>query len=118
MLHHSAVWRSMDLQTPWSAPGAHDADKRNASASDSELRARCERLAMACEAMWLLLSTRLGFTDAELVEMIEKIDLLDGQVDGVSKRVTRPCPGCGRAVSRRFRNCMYCSSATPPDPFA
>ena len=92
---------------------------REAKTKAASVEARCERLAMLCEAMWVILRERLELTDDELVEMINQIDLLDGTLDGRSRRDgPHTCADCGRVVAVRFAKCMYCGTALRKDPFA
>ena len=78
-----------------------------------------EKLFMITEALWTLLKEQHGYTDENLIEMIEKIDLRDGKLDGkVAKSVERPtCPQCGRVLIRNQPRCLYCGAVAPQNPF-
>ncbi|MFG0257910.1 MAG: hypothetical protein ACF8GE_08420 [Phycisphaerales bacterium JB043] len=84
-----------------------------------QLEARLERLSLVCEALWTMLRDYHNFTDNELRERINLIDLADGKLDG-KKASGGPnaCPKCSRAVSPRFNKCIYCSEPIQRDPFA
>jgi len=80
-----------------------------------ELEQRHEQLKLATLAMWSLLRDHSGLVESDLKKYIEKIDLLDGKLDGKidhkkekvnwnhCKRVylsTSPlCPWCGESNS-------------------
>ena len=91
-----------------------DAAKQAADRVDMRL----ERALLTMEAMWSLLSERLGVTDDELQERIVEIDLTDGVLDGKVRRPAAECPACNRRVPRRFHRCMYCGEDILKDPFA
>jgi hypothetical protein len=75
-----------------------------------QLESRLEALMLANAAMWSLMRERLGVTDAELIEKMRQIDLLDGKADGkMSPRVVE-CSACKRTMSTRFRRCVYCGT--------
>lgn len=78
-----------------------------------------EKLFMITEALWLVLKEQHGYTDENLVEMIQDIDLRDGKLDGkVSKAADRPaCSQCGRTILRRQVRCVYCGAIAPQQPF-
>ncbi|MDA0991681.1 MAG: hypothetical protein O3A51_13140 [Verrucomicrobia bacterium] len=78
-----------------------------------------EKLFMITEALWTLLKEQNGYTDEQLVQMIQDIDLRDGKLDGkVAKSAERPtCTGCGRTLIRRQAKCLYCGAVTAQQPF-
>lgn len=83
------------------------------------LEARCDRLAMLCEAMWTMLRDQLKLTDEQLLDRINEIDLTDGRLDGkVERGRAIICQKCGRNVSRKFSKCFYCGALLAQDPFA
>jgi len=83
------------------------------------LEARCDRLAMLCEAMWTLLRDQTGLNDEQLIDRINEIDLSDGTLDGKVDKSSGPirCHQCDRAVGARFAKCMYCGAPVARDPF-
>ncbi len=83
-----------------------------------QVEARLDRTLMVCQAMWLLLSEKLGVTEEELIAKINEVDLSDGRLDGKVRRQPLACPKCSRTVSPRFDRCMYCGQALMADPFA
>jgi hypothetical protein len=83
----------------------------------AELDVRLDRTLLVCEAMWTLLRDKLGVTDEELVDRINEVDLSDGKLDGKVRKTPVSCPKCGRTISRKFPQCMYCGQAIIHDPF-
>jgi hypothetical protein len=83
-----------------------------------ELEYSVQRLALASQAMWEILRTRVGITETELLDKINEIDLRDGRQDGrMSPRVT-DCPKCSRKLSTKNARCIYCGTAvTKPHTF-
>lgn len=78
-----------------------------------------EKLFMITEALWEILKYHHGYTDDQLVQMIQDIDLRDGDLDGkVAKSAERPaCTQCGRTLIRRQTKCLYCGAPAPQQPF-
>ncbi|MDD2600590.1 MAG: hypothetical protein PHO37_15430 [Kiritimatiellae bacterium] len=78
-----------------------------------------EKLFMITEALWEILKHQHGYTDEQLIEMIQDIDLRDGKLDGkVSKSIERPiCPECERTIIRNQARCLYCGTDAPQHPF-
>ena len=84
-----------------------------------QLEGRLESLLLANAAMWSLMRERLGVTDAELIERMRQIDLLDGKADGKMSARVLDCPSCKRTMSTRFRRCVYCGTPVAGgSPFA
>jgi hypothetical protein len=78
-----------------------------------------ERLALACEAMWLLLSERLGVTGEQLAQRVHDLDAGDGTIDGRHTQLARHCPRCDAAVSADSPKCQFCGAEAPnTNPFA
>lgn len=77
-----------------------------------------DRIALASQAMWELVSTRLGLTEEELREKMTEIDLRDGEADQRMTARVIDCSGCGRNVNIRRDRCLYCGATVPrPMPF-
>lgn len=91
---------------------------RNAGEAVAELRARCDKALLVCEALWTFLRDELNVTEEKLLERIREIDLEDGAADGKVRRPPEPCRQCGRTVSRRHPRCLYCGAPVRQDPFA
>ncbi len=81
---------------------------------------RLDNLSLICEGMWQLLKHKHGYTDKDLMAEMAHLDLADGRADGknASRPKARPCPHCGRTVSRRHTSCMYCGQLVKTQPFA
>lgn len=93
-------------------------DARRARNDATSAADRVERALLACEAMWSLVREKLSLTDEDIVRRMNEIDLSDGRLDGKVQKNAVACPSCGRTISRRFPNCMYCGQAIVHDPFA
>jgi hypothetical protein len=73
---------------------------------------------MIVEAMWNMLEATQGFTTEDLKKRITEIDMRDGQLDGQVKSTgPKPCPECGRPVTRNRPFCIYCGKRFTPEPF-
>ena len=83
-------------------PGALDFDR---------LLKQQARQALVCQALWELVSERLGLTDEDLAKRVEEIDLRDGQADGKIGTRQLTCPQCGRPANSSRRTCVYCGAA-------
>ncbi len=99
------------------AAGARSA-ARDAGTRVAELEARLDRMALACQAMWTLLSEKLQVSEEELLNRVNDLDLSDGKLDGKVRRSAGECGKCGRKVARRFPRCIYCGTVMQQDPFA
>jgi hypothetical protein len=77
-----------------------------------------ERLLMITEALWTMLRDEHGYTDDQLIQKVQEIDMRDGRLDGkVAKQPPSQCPQCGRAMSARRPMCVFCGTASSGDPF-
>ena len=78
-----------------------------------------EKLFMITEALWEILKHQHGYTDDQLGQMIQDIDLRDGKLDGkVAKSSERPtCTQCGRTIIKKQAKCLYCGEPAPQQPF-
>jgi len=77
-----------------------------------------EKLFMITEALWTILKEQHGYTDENLGQMIQDIDLRDGKLDGkVAKQQNPSCPQCGRTLMGKHPVCLYCGTAVARDPF-
>ena len=94
------------------ARGQNKAD--SATREVDRLNDRVERLQLVCMAMWSLLREVAKFSEEDLLREVERIDLMDGQVDGKATRARRECSQCGRVMSARHYKCLYCG-AEPQD---
>lgn len=77
-----------------------------------------ERLLMITEALWTMLRDEHGYTDEQLIQQIQEIDMRDGRLDGkVAKQSPSKCPQCGRTISARRPMCVFCGAASTEAPF-
>jgi len=74
----------------------------------THLEDRLERLSLVCMAMWSLLQDKTKLTEADLLERVKMIDLMDGVEDGKATRTVQKCRACNRVMSPRHRKCLYC----------
>lgn len=77
------------------------------------------RLMLVLDAMWSIMSERLGVTPEELAARIAAIDGADGSLDGRARSLPRRCPACDAAVGPDQRRCQFCGADAPgAHPFA
>jgi len=100
------------------------AERASRSASEARIQNESiqfdiEKLFMITEALWEILKQHHGYTDDQLGQMIQDIDLRDGKLDGkVAKSAERPtCNQCGRTIIQRQAKCLYCGAPAPQQPF-
>ena len=78
------------------------------------LEDRFERLSLVCMAMWSLLQDKTGVTEAELLDRVKTLDLMDGRLDGKATKVgVVKCSKCDRPMSERHLRCIYCGAEKP-----
>ncbi len=91
-----------------------DSNRRLTSTTDRlrELENRYERMRLVNAALWQLLKAHTGLTDADLKQYIEKVDLLDGKLDGKIDRKggAIDCPSCKRRILKSAAVCPWCTS--------
>jgi len=93
------------------------------AAADARTRATAlqldvEKLFMITEALWNILKEQHGYTDENLVQMVQDIDLRDGQLDGkVARQPNPPCSQCGRTLMGKHPVCLYCGAVAVRAPF-
>ena len=94
-------------------------DARNAQSNIDIMQADVERLLLITEALWGLLKEQHGYSDEDLIDRVEQIDMKDGRLDGRVKS-TEPvkCLACDRPHNHRRLNCLYCGEQLPRDLFA
>lgn len=74
---------------------------------------RLDSLTLAAQAMWELLRAAAKFTDADLLEKMQEVDLRDGEADGKITSGVVNCPSCGRRSRSNRRHCVYCGAGLP-----
>lgn len=89
-----------------SASSAAGAANRNLK----HLEDRLERLSLVCMAMWSLMQDKTRVTEAELLERVRIIDMMDGTADSKAGRTISKCSQCQRVMSPRHRSCIYCGA--------
>ncbi len=101
-------------QTAGGLPPEQKRPERDAFERDYvAIQERTDRLVLVTQAMWTLVSEKMGVTHADLVKRMADLDASDGTVDG---RVTAPpvkC-SCGAMVCRKFNRCLFCGKVYEP----
>jgi hypothetical protein len=94
------------------------AQAREARTAVELMRMDVERLLMIAEALWGMLKEQHGYSDQQLIERVQRIDLRDGLLDGkVARQPPAVCGKCGRVVGRHRSACLYCGAPVQQDPF-
>ena len=97
------------------------APRRTGRSEDADVQAlqgEVERLLLITEALWRIAKERLGCDENELIRQITMIDLEDGQLDSRKPSAPpKPCPKCGRVLSKRRPRCLFCGEPIAADPF-
>jgi len=113
MFGHAAV--SAISQTRAGMSAASDASSAKSAASQAKrdvthIEDRLDRLALINMAMWSLIQDKTNLTEADLLERVKIIDLMDGVEDGKVTRTVSKCAKCDRVMNARHDKCMYCGS--------
>lgn len=99
-----------------------DAHARQTTKADEtrELQFALGRIALTNQALWEILSSKLGVTEKEFMDKMHEIDLRDGVQDGRVSNLTPKrlceCPSCHQIQSDRYARCIYCGAQTPKLP--
>lgn len=96
-------------------------DERQISAARSQaadaqgkieiLERRFERLKLYNAALSAILVQKLGVTEAEINDLVNSIDLMDGKIDGSLTPKAAKCLQCGKVLNIHLDRCMYCGTA-------
>jgi len=91
---------------------AHMAEaKAERARNDAQhIEQRLDRLVLANMALWSLLQEKTGLTEQDLLDRVQEIDLADGQADGKARKPPAECAQCGRMMSARHKQCIYCGT--------
>jgi hypothetical protein len=83
-----------------------------------ELEFHLDRMALASQALWEILRSRLEIPEEELLAKIGEIDLRDGVKDQRMTPQLISCPKCGRRMNTKTTRCIYCgTSVAKPNVF-
>lgn len=97
---------------------SHLASNLNSLTSDvAHLKHHLGRLMLLNQALWELLQQKMGLSEAELLALVEQIDLRDGKADGKLTEHPLRCPKCTRVNSSRHQRCLYCGQEFEGDLF-
>lgn len=81
------------------------------SSGADTLKRRLDVMALANQALFEILQSRLDISEEEVIMRMAEIDLRDGKKDGkISPRVVS-CARCGRKVSTARLRCMFCNES-------
>jgi len=90
----------------------------------NQLTHRFEKVLLVTEAMWELVSERLGITLDDLVARVHEVDARDGSIDSTRGVPTGTpllrCPACQAAVPLGKGTCQFCGAKVAEakdDPF-
>lgn len=83
----------------------------DAEALASSMQERLEVIALANQALFEILKSRLGITEEEVVARMAEIDARDGTRDGKMTPAVTACRNCGRKISSARRRCLFCGEA-------
>lgn len=93
------------------AESAHESRNETMREQVWRLEDRLERLLVVTDAMWELLSERLGVSEAELSARAAQIDTRNGDaMDGRRARVRLRCDECAAVVPHGRPNCLFCGA--------
>lgn len=71
-------------------------------------RRRLEGLPFLCQAMWELVKEATFLEDQDLLEKMDRMDLLESYKKGQLKLRAVQCGTCGRKSSSERKTCIYC----------
>lgn len=92
---------------------------REAKTDVELLKHDVNRVLMITEALWTFMKQQHGYTDDDLRNLVQHIDLRDGKPDGqTAKEQPLQCPKCGRPNAAKRAFCMYCGTALQGNLFA
>ncbi len=78
-----------------------------------DLQRRLDTLTLAAQALWELLRAQGRYSDTDLLEKMQEVDLRDGEADGRITSGLVNCPGCGRRNRSTRRHCVFCGASLP-----
>ena len=96
-----------------------EAKAREAHSRIEFLELELVRLSIVNEALWRILQEEHGWKDVKLQAMVTAIETARRRENASGDHPPpAPCAKCGRPLSRRVSNCIYCGTPHPPDVFA
>jgi hypothetical protein len=79
------------------------------SSNADSLKRRLDVMALANQALFEILQSRLGISEEEVILRMAEIDMRDGKKDGRMNPRVVSCIKCGRKVSTARLRCMFCN---------
>ena len=80
----------------------------DAKGATIDLARRVEVMALANQALFEVLKSRLGISEEEVILRMAEIDARDGSKDGKMSARVVACRQCARKVSTARQRCMFC----------
>lgn len=80
-----------------------------------DINDRVDRLLLVVDAMWSILKES-GWTDEQLAQRIQELDLEDGVEDGRRTPQARRCPKCDAMVEAGRPACAFCGADMGTSP--
>lgn len=72
------------------------------------LKRRLDVMALANQALFEILQSRLGISEDDVLRRMAEIDARDGVTDGKMGARVAKCRRCAKPVSTTRQRCMYC----------
>lgn len=109
------LWGYMDAQQNRTLDESK-AKTQNLSYQTENLADDFENLKLINQALWEIMSDKLGLSGEELLKKVEEIDLRDGVRDGRISKSRNPwnCTNCNHLNSPRMKTCVSCHKQTSP----
>ena len=102
------IWQQRKINAAQQAAAtAVDAAKQTKEDAQS-LRMKIDALALANQALFEILSERLGIKEQDVVRRMSEIDMRDGRKDGKMGGAPVACRKCGRTTNTLQKYCVYC----------
>jgi hypothetical protein len=101
---------AQEVRTRAAESSAERAREKAADAAGAavDLRRRIEVMALANQALFEILKSRLGISEEEVMLRMAEIDVRDGSKDGKMSARVASCRRCGRKISTARQRCMFC----------
>ena len=73
-----------------------------------QLEEQASRSSLIINALWEILHSKLGITEKELSEIVTRLDMSDGKINGKKANKVEICSHCGCVISNTFKKCLIC----------
>jgi len=102
------IWNIQQAYQQEEAKSEAPSHTQERSGDLGQLVSQVNRLTLACQAMWEMVRDKTDFTEKDLAEKIQEIDLRDGVADGKLGPIAIECPRCGRNSNSKRDTCIWC----------